>query len=85
MFTVKVISTDGNENIMQARSVHATASERQTSDAPYTIETVFFQTDDGAEIELSGQGVTVYVMNDNGKTVSKYFLGENRGVMSTIS
>ena len=75
MFTIKVIDDEGNESVMQAQRVNARPSERKTSDEPYDIECVFFQTDDGSKIELSGQGATVYVMNDNGKTVSKYRIG----------
>jgi hypothetical protein len=82
MFTVKIIDSEGNENVYQARSVSAKASERLTSDMPYAIESVWFQIDDNSEIELSGQGATIYVMNDNGKTVSKYTLGVNDGEVS---
>lgn len=75
MFTVKVIDHEGNESIMQARSVQARASElRLTSESPYAIQSVWFQTDEGAEVEIGG-GATIYVMNDSGKTVSKYALG----------
>jgi hypothetical protein len=79
MFTVKTIDNEGNENVLDAISVHAKASERPTPEAPYAIEAVSFQTSDGADIEISGQGSTVYVMNNNGKTVSKYLLGINNG------
>jgi hypothetical protein len=80
MFTVKVITENGNEQVLDAHSVLATASERLTSDSPYAIESVWFQTSEGAEIEISGEGATVYVMNDKGATVSKYSLGVNNGI-----
>ena len=79
MFTVKVIGVEGNENIYDAFNICATASEKLTSDAPYAIVSVWFQTSSGAEVEVQGQGATVYVMNSNGKTVSKYLLGINNG------
>jgi hypothetical protein len=75
MFTVKVVYYDGSENIWQTRNVLTRAQERPTSTAPLITESIWFQTDDGAEIAMSGNGATVYVMNDNGKTVSAYALG----------
>lgn len=84
MFTVKVIEKEGSESIYDALSIRANASEKLTSDAPYAIESVWFQTSNGAEVELQGQGATVYVMNSNGKTVSKYTLGINNGEVGVI-
>jgi hypothetical protein len=82
MFTVKVIDEEGNESVLDAHSVQAKASKRNTSNEPYAIEAVSFQTSDGAEIEIAGSGPTIYVMNANGKTVSKYILGLNNGQTS---
>jgi hypothetical protein len=75
MFTVKVIDLYGNEDIFAAVGLRATAKEQLTHDAPPTIEKVSFQTPNGL-VEFSGEGATIYVMNDNGKTVSKYFFSK---------
>lgn len=74
MLTVKAVYVDGSENVMQTRRVSTRAADRLTSSAPLVMRSVYFQTDDGAEIELYGSGVTIYIMNDNGKTVSVYSL-----------
>jgi hypothetical protein len=71
MLTLRVILDDGSESIHQTKSVLATPSDKVK---PYVIEKIWFQTDDGAEIELSGHGALVYVMNDYGKTVATYDL-----------
>lgn len=71
MLTLRIMLDDGSESIYQTRNVLATPSDRVK---PYVIEKVWFQTDEGAEIELSGQGALVYVMNDYGKTVASYDL-----------
>lgn len=83
MFTVKIISPYGNEDIYDARDFHAKAGEPLTSDVPPPYERVSFQTSDGTEIEFEGDGATIYVMNSNGKTVSRYFLGEELAPVSS--
>jgi hypothetical protein len=75
MLTLRIIMDDGSESIYQTRNVLATPSDKVK---PYVIEKVWFQTDEGAEIELLGQGAMVYVMNDNGKTVANYDLSYSK-------
>lgn len=83
MFTVKAVYYDGSENIWQTRNVATRARERDTSTAPLVTESIWFQADNDAEIEMSGNGATVYVMNDNGKTVSVYVLDGQNEVTGT--
>ena len=71
MLTVKIIDSNG-ENIFQTRHVDARTYD---SRYPHEIDNVNFQADNGAEITIQGGGATIYVMNDNGKTVSTFHLG----------
>ena len=75
MFTVKVVYWDGSENIWQTRNVATRAQERETSNMPLVMQSVWFQSEDGSELEISGGNAYVYVMNENGKTVANYHLG----------
>ena len=78
MFTVKIVYPDGSENVFQTRNVSTRAANKSTSNiGPAPTQSVFFQEEGGADIELTVGETTVYVMNDNGKTVSKYFGQEN--------
>lgn len=65
MMTIKHISISGEERLFEAKSVRLSSNE--------TPETVWFTTPDGKQEPLTGG--TVYVMNDNGKTVSRFDIG----------
>lgn len=80
MLTVKVIDGHGNENIWQTRNVFA-KTEKSTNSR--RLSSVFFQTEDKAEIEIQGEYALVYVMNENGKTVADYVLGADKPIVES--
>jgi hypothetical protein len=77
MFTVKVVYSDFSESVWQTRSVTTRAMERAATNEPLAMQGIWFQEEGGAEMDLSGAGATVYVMNDSGKTVARYTLGRD--------
>jgi hypothetical protein len=75
MFTVKWIDSQGNERLEQAKNVSAEPfGSKGAFDGPLgpLSSTVRYERDDGVTCSI-GTG-TVYVMNNDGKTIDRYFL-----------
>ena len=69
MLTVKLVEPKGYESIHEVKKVWSNQSEIDS-----TAQTVFVETDTGEVMEFGPYG-TVYVMNDGGQTIAKYWLG----------
>lgn len=69
MLTVKIITANGNEWLIEATEVTRTLPDYQTT-APTAAETVWLHRTNG-EIHPITEG-SVFVMNESGKTVARY-------------
>ena len=81
MLTLKYIDPTGIEIIIETKSVW-TAPD---SDKPITQPMVYADSGEGRDPHcFSGSG-TVYVMNDAGRTISRYYLGEPQPKLEPIA
>jgi hypothetical protein len=76
MLTVKYIESNGNEIVFPVHAVRYSA-QNQRDHTCHAGGDVWFDTPSGADERLAGVSTgTVYVMNEAGKTVAKYELGQ---------
>ncbi len=68
MMTIRHVAPSEHEVVIQTRRVELYPKSTSSEGVP----SVFYERDDGSTDEIT-QG-TVYVMNDNGKTVAVYHL-----------
>jgi hypothetical protein len=78
MFTIKNITNDNTEHLIEAKTVwYEDNSEDVAGTDRKACKSVNYHTDeviDGVRIERAILFGTVYVMNSNGKTVARYDL-----------
>jgi hypothetical protein len=77
MLTIKQVLSWGFETIYTAKQVRAKIDPPQSTPTSAETNFVAFDLDDGSVFKIT-QG-TVYVMNERGKTVGKYFLTGDLG------
>ncbi len=68
MMTIRHVAPSTHEMVIQTRRVELYPKFASSDEVP----AVFYERDDGSSVEVT-EG-TVYVMNDNGKTVAVYHL-----------
>lgn len=81
MFTVLHVLRDGTEHLYSAHNIDVQASGVPHADFD---DRIFWYTDKSGQVNKITEG-DIFVMNDFGKTVRKYFLGEwppHKGGMS---
>lgn len=75
MLTIKMIRQDGSEFIEEAKSFAYNSKEQSASNFP-SITYFTKQNDTSVVVAHDIYEGTIYVMNENGKTIGNYFLGE---------
>jgi hypothetical protein len=73
MLTVRVIEASGLEQVREVRSVMLRPAKESLTGSPCL--TYFLDSGEGWSNSVDVYDGTVYVMNENGKTVASYFLG----------
>jgi hypothetical protein len=81
MLTLKYIEPNGREIIVETKSVWT----EPDSSKPITQPLVYADNGDGREPHCFGGYGSVYVMNDAGRTVAKYYLGEEPGAVANAA
>lgn len=74
MFTVKLVEHSGHEQIHPAKRVWADKARMEDGSVHPNDTDVYYSDENDETHKFENYGVA-YVMNENGQTVAKYFLG----------